>query len=280
MIDIRELRKDPGAYRNRLSRKGADGLVEELLQADAAWRRATTAAEALRAKLKSPGKPTPDELQELQRAKEQLQETESSLAELERRRKELLDRTPNPPADDVPSGGEDDFDVLREVGTKPSFGFAPRDHLDLAQAHGWIDAARGTKVSGSRFIYRIGDLALLELALYRYALARVTGKEHILLLPPCSSGRKRCMAPASSRPRRSTSTGSSGTSSTSWARPRCRSRHSMLERFSTSCPSATSRTRRASGGKQAQPARTRAACSASTNSTNGDVRVLHAGDVG
>ena len=111
MIDIRELRKDPGAYRNRLSRKGADGLVEELLQADAAWRRATTAAEALRAKLKPPGKPTPEELQELQRAKEQLQETESSLAELERRRKELLDCIPNPPADDVPSGGEDDFDV-------------------------------------------------------------------------------------------------------------------------------------------------------------------------
>ncbi len=184
MIDIRELRKDPDAYRNRLSRKGADGLVEELLQADAAWRRATTAAEALRAKLKSPGKPTPEELQQLQRAKEQLQETELSLAESERRRKELLDRIPNPPADDVPSGGEDDFDVLREVGTKPSFGFAPRDHLDLAQAHGWIDAARGTKVSGSRFVYRIGDLALLELALYRYALARVIGKEHILLLPP------------------------------------------------------------------------------------------------
>src|SRR3989475_810034 len=59
-----------------------------------------------------------------------------------------------------------------------------RDHLDLAQAHGWIDAARGTKVSGSRFIYRIGDLALLELALYRYALARVAGKGHIPILPP------------------------------------------------------------------------------------------------
>jgi seryl-tRNA synthetase len=184
VIDIRELRKDPSAYRNKLSRKGADGLVEELLQADAAWRTATTAAEALRAKLKSSGKPTPDQRQELQRAKEQLQETESSLAELEHRRKELLDRIPNPPADDVPSGGENDFNVLREVGTKPSFSFAPRDHLDLAQSHGWIDALRGTKVSGSRFIYRIGDLALLELALYRYALARVIDKGHIPLLPP------------------------------------------------------------------------------------------------
>ena len=101
-----------------------------------------------------------------------------------RRRKQLLDHVPNPPADDVPSDGEEDFEVLREVAQKPSFDFAARDHLDLAQAHGWIDAARGTKVSGSRFICRIGDLALLELALYRYALSRVAEKGHIPILPP------------------------------------------------------------------------------------------------
>ena len=184
MIDIRELRKDPEAYAARLARKGADRLAEELLDVDAAWRTATTVAEGLRATLKLSGKPTSDQLQELQRAKEQFHETETKLAELERRRKELLDRVPNPPADDVPSGGEEDFEILREVGTKPSFGFEARDHLDLAQAHGWIDATRGTKVSGSRFIYRMGDLALLELALYRYAIARVTEQGHVPLLPP------------------------------------------------------------------------------------------------
>ena len=184
VIDVRELRKDPSAYRSRLSRKGADHLVDQLLEADAAWRGATAVAEALRSTLKLSGKPTPDQLQQLQRAKEQLQENEAKLAELEIRRRELLDRIPNPPADDVPDGGEDDFEVLREVGTKPAFGFPTRDHLDLAQAHGWIDAPRGTKVSGSRFVYRVGDLALLELALYRYALARLAEKGHIPMLPP------------------------------------------------------------------------------------------------
>lgn len=184
MIDIRELRKDPHAYMAKLSRKGAASLVQELLDVDDAWRAATAASEELRARLKSSGRPTPDQLQELQRAKEQFQDIESKLADLERRRKELLDRVPNPPADEAPSGGEDDFLVLREVGTKPSFSFAIRDHLDLALAHGWIDAPRGTKVSGSRFIYRIGELALLELALYRFALARVTGQGHVPLLPP------------------------------------------------------------------------------------------------
>jgi seryl-tRNA synthetase len=184
VIDIRELRRNPGAYLAKLSRKGAEGLAQELLEVDNAWRAATARSEELRARLKSSGKPTPDQLQELQRAKEEFQEIESKLAELEIRRKQLLDRVPNPPADDVPSGGEEDFEILREVGQKPSFAFAARDHLDLAQAHGWIDAARGTKVSGSRFIYRVGDLALLELALYRYALARVAEKGHVTMLPP------------------------------------------------------------------------------------------------
>ena len=184
MIDIRELRKDPSVYITKLSRKGADGLAKELLEVDTAWRAATNDAESLRAKLKSSGKPTPEQLQALHLAKEQFQQTESKLAELERRRNELLDRVPNPPADEVPSGGEDDFEVLREVGQKPSFAFPARDHLDLAQAHGWIDAPRGTKVSGSRFIYRVGDLALLEMALYRYAIARVAEKGHIPVLPP------------------------------------------------------------------------------------------------
>ncbi len=118
VIDIRELRKDPRAFLTKLSRKGAEGLVQELLEVDGAWRAATTVSEELRARLKSSGKPTPDQLLQLQRAKEEFQETESKLAELERRRKQLLDRVPNPPADDVPSGGEEDFEVLREVGQK------------------------------------------------------------------------------------------------------------------------------------------------------------------
>jgi len=96
MIDIRELRKDPNAYAAKLARNGASDLVKELLNVDTAWRAATNAAESARAQKKPVGKPTPDQLQELQRGTEQRQETESELAKLDRRRKELLDRVPNP----------------------------------------------------------------------------------------------------------------------------------------------------------------------------------------
>jgi seryl-tRNA synthetase len=39
-------------------------------------------------------------------------------------------------------------------------------------------------VSGSRFVYRVGDLALVELSLYRWALDRVVEKGHVPMLPP------------------------------------------------------------------------------------------------
>ncbi len=43
---------------------------------------------------------------------------------------------------------------------------------------------RAAKVSGARFAYRVGDVALLELALYRYALGRLVAKGFVPVLPP------------------------------------------------------------------------------------------------
>jgi seryl-tRNA synthetase len=141
--------------------------------------------ETLRAQQKQQSRrPSESELQELARLKEQTQQVQTELSDLERERQQLLDRLPNPPADDTPDGGEHDFAVLREVGQKPSFAFAPRDHAALTEEWGGIDLARGTKVSGSRFAYRVGDVALLELALYRYALQRVVDSGHVPMLPP------------------------------------------------------------------------------------------------
>ena len=70
--------------------------------------------------------------------------------------------------------------ALKEVGKRTSFELLVRDHFDLAVACGEIDMTRGAKVSGSRFAYRVGELALLELAVYRYALRRVVAQGHVV----------------------------------------------------------------------------------------------------
>ena len=133
------------------------------------------------------GKPTPEQLAELEHLKAELQSLEPQLAAVEGRRKELLDRIPNPPSDETPDGEtEEDAVEIRRVGEPPSFDFPTRDHLELAEIYGWpmIDLERAAKVSGARFVYRLGDVALLELALYRFALDRLVQRGFTPVLPP------------------------------------------------------------------------------------------------
>jgi seryl-tRNA synthetase len=156
-----------------------------LMEVDARWRRLETAVTEQRAKTKLKGRPTPEQQEELRAVKEGLKRLEDEHRDVERRREDLLARVPNPPDDDAPDGFDDDAaKELRRVGAPPSFDFPARDHLDLARAHGWIDAERAARLSGTRFVYRVGDVALLELALYRYALDRLLDKGFVPMLPP------------------------------------------------------------------------------------------------
>jgi seryl-tRNA synthetase len=181
MIDIRAARAEPDAYRAALARKGAAEEFDALMDADRAWLALVPQVDELRAKTKLKGKPTPEQIEELKGVKAELQRVESELASAEERRAELLDRVPSPPDPSAPDGfTEEDAVELRRVGEPPAFAFAPREHLELAR----IDTERGAKVSGSRFVYRVGAAALLELALYRFALDRAAAAGFTPVLPP------------------------------------------------------------------------------------------------
>jgi seryl-tRNA synthetase len=185
LIDLRAARADPEGFRAALARKGAAEEFDELLEADARWRELETRASEQRARTKTQGKPTPEQLEELKRLKAELQEVEAQLEQAAKRRQELLDRVPNPPDPSVPEGfTEDDAVEVKTAGKLPIFSFDPRDHLDLAAPRGWIDLERAARVSGSRFAYRVGDAALVELALYRFALDRLLEQGFVPVLPP------------------------------------------------------------------------------------------------
>ncbi len=185
MIDLRAARAAPDEMRAALARKGAGALFDDLLAADRAVLDVQPRVEELRGRRKLKGKPTPEQLAELEQVKVELQRLEEALATAEARRRELLERVPNPPDVSAPDGFTDEDAVeISRWGEPPSFDFPARDHLDLAQAFGWIDMERAAKVSGSRFAYRIGDVALLELAMYRWAIARLVGKGFVPVLPP------------------------------------------------------------------------------------------------
>ena len=181
MIDVRAARADPESWRSALARKGAAGDFDALMEADRAWLSLVPRVDELRARTKLKGKPTPEQIEELKSVKDELQRVEELLADAESRRRSLLDAVPNPPDATAPDGDTDeDAEEIRRIGEPPSFSFQPRDHLEL----GWIDPERAARVSGSRFVYRLGDTALLELALYRFALDRLAREGFVPVLPP------------------------------------------------------------------------------------------------
>ena len=180
MIDLRAARNDPEDFRRRLARKGAADAFDALLAADEEWRALVPRVDELRAKTKLKGKPTPEQLEEMRTVKDELQQAEQLLARAEAARDELGLRVPNPPADDVPDGStEDDVREVRRVGEPPEPSNA-KEHLEL----GRFDMDRATRMSGARFGYWIGDTGRLALALYRYALDRLTEKGFVTVLPP------------------------------------------------------------------------------------------------
>jgi seryl-tRNA synthetase len=184
VIDLKLARANPDIYRTALARKGAAETFDELLAADRAWAEATTKRDEVRAEQKRLGKPSSQE--DIDRARElktRLQQLDDDLAAAESERQRLWAAVPNPPHPTVPDGeADEDAELVRTWGSPPDLPFEPKDHVDLSG--GAIDLERAARVSGSRFVYRKGDVALVELALYRFALDRLVGKGFEPVLPP------------------------------------------------------------------------------------------------
>jgi seryl-tRNA synthetase len=178
MIDLKAARNDPETFRAALARKGAAGAFDALLDADERWRAQVPRLDELRGRTKLKGKPTPEQLAELQGVKEELRAAEEAHAAAEAERDGLALRVPNPPHEDVPDGSaEEDAREVRRVGEPRGDG---REHLEL----GRFDMERAARMSGARFGYWIGGTAQLALALYAFALERLAAKGFTTVLPP------------------------------------------------------------------------------------------------
>ena len=181
MIDLRAARAEPDRLRPGIARKGGAEAFEELLAADEQRRELIPRVDELRSRQKLKGKPTPEQVEELKRVKEDLRALEEQLGAADGRVDELLRKVPNPAHESVPDEVTDDAegDIVRVVGEPPRIEH-PKDHLEL----GRFEMERAARLSGSRFGYIVGDTARLALALYRWALDRVVAQGFTPVVPP------------------------------------------------------------------------------------------------
>lgn len=117
-------------------------------------------------------------IEEGKRLKDEGQGLEEKSRELLKEFIAMMVKIPNIPSIDTPIGPDESGNkVLHEWGEKPKFDFEPKEHYELGEALDLIDSERAAKVSGSRFTYLKGDLAMLQFALLHFALHVFTNKE-------------------------------------------------------------------------------------------------------
>ncbi len=177
MLDLQFIRENPDIVRAAIKNKNKEEVDLDRVVALGDERKKLAGAideinrkrrEAQEARDGEAGKRLKDELKA---AEEKYQEAEKELVS-------LLVKIPNIPSADTPVGPDESGNqVVRRWGEKPQFSFEPKAHWDLGRELGLIDNEKAAQVSGARFTYLKGDLALMQFALIQLAMSVLTSRE-------------------------------------------------------------------------------------------------------
>ncbi len=193
MLDIAFIRNNPEVIKDGIRKKRMKADIDELLEVDDKVRELRAEAETLRAdrnrlskeitKLK--GKEKDDGVAHVRTIKERLTELDPQLKEAERKFEDLMLLVPNPPLPEVPEGDSDDDNVeVRFFGTRRTFDFPVKDHLELAEALDILDMQRAVKIAGARMYLLKNEGAMLEFALFRFGLDHLVSKGFMPFIVP------------------------------------------------------------------------------------------------
>ncbi|MCL1595082.1 MAG: serine--tRNA ligase [Actinomycetia bacterium] len=193
MIDIAYLRDHRSELAASLERRGVDVDLDELANLDSQRRRSRFEAEEIRAKQKEIGKSisslSGDAKQSAIAAAGELADRYKTLLTSADALDEEFNTTwttlPNLTDPSAADGlEEEDAIEVSSHGTPPEFAFEAKDHVELGSALGVLDVERAAKVSGSRFGFILGKLAIVEFALVRYTMDYLMGHGFTPVIPP------------------------------------------------------------------------------------------------
>lgn len=196
MLDRLFVRENLAFVKERLSARGGNYPLEELVSAESEWKAATLKGEDLRrqrneaseriGKLKREGRDTAAEQAQVKQISNEIKILEENARLLEDKLNSVLHGIPNLPHASVPVGSEESANAeIRRWGRAPEFDFQPLDHMDLGSNLRILDMERASKITGARFSLLAGQGALLERALINFMLdihTRVHGYKEVL--PP------------------------------------------------------------------------------------------------
>ena len=196
MLDIQFIREHPEVVKESQRKRGESvELVDEVLRSDEVRRSSLKKFEEARAQQKEIGKqvakaPADEKAALIAKTKELSEQVSAYKADADSANEEYTTamwKLSNIVEPEAPEGGEDDYVVVKEVGTIRDFaaeGFEPKDHLTLGEEVAGIDMKRGVKVSGSRFYFLRGDIARLQIAMLTMAVDQAQEHDFVLAITP------------------------------------------------------------------------------------------------
>lgn len=187
MYDIKWIRENPEQFDKGLTRRGLQPRSAEVLDMDKKYRACQTDLQDMQSRrndlsrqiseIKRTGGDAEVLMHEVGSLKRAMAETEEEVRAWCEKIETFLAALPNAPADDVPDGPDDSYNVeIRRWGEPRAFDSKPLEHDELGVKLGQMDFEQASKVSGARFVYLRGDLARLERALGQYMLDLHTEK--------------------------------------------------------------------------------------------------------
>jgi seryl-tRNA synthetase len=198
MLSIKFIRENPDIVKKDLKKRNdleKVKWIDDLLKKDKQFRELLKKEQELRHRrnlisdevrqLKKQGKDIKEKIKEAKELPEKVKELTEKVDKLRDEINHYLMRIPNILHDSVPKGrDEKDNKVLRKYGQIKKFNFELKTHEDIIENLnlGNFDAA--AKNSGKGFYYLLGDLALMELALQKFAIDLLTKKGFTLVEGP------------------------------------------------------------------------------------------------
>lgn len=182
MLDIKMIRQRPDFIKEKLATRNiSEETIDELLEVDEQRRDLIVKSESLKAKRNE----VSDQISQAKRNKEDaseaiaamrqvgadIKELDEQLRLVDEKENNMAAHLPNIPAEGVPvSLTEEGAVEVKKVGEVTKLPFKPKEHWEIGEDLGILNFERAAKVSGSRFVYYVGDGALLERAVYNFFL--------------------------------------------------------------------------------------------------------------
>lgn len=177
MLDIKFIRENPDIVKAAIQNKRTEHVdIDELLKyADERKALSQKIDEVNRQRNEAQSN---RDIEGGKRLKDELEALEATHVDIEKQYVALMLKLPNIPSPDTPIGAsEDENKILRQVGEKQKINFTPKQHWDVGEALGVIDQELASRISGPRFTYLLGDLALMQMGLHALAIKILTSAD-------------------------------------------------------------------------------------------------------